>query len=129
MLSLSVWGEISNLGAPLKGLKKKKHWMALTLHTFHIHILHNPFTCATHTTHATHTHIHHTLVCPQQSSVRHIACNLVLMANPSEPSESSYHKQVTVRTAATSTSPFCVFCALLSLLQMATKTGRAWLGV
>ena len=29
-------------------------------------------------------------------TVRYIACSLVLMANPSEPSESSLHKQITV---------------------------------
>ena len=73
-----------------------------------------------HNLHTSHAHIHliftHIL---GYNAVRHIACNLVLMANPSEPSESSFHKQITVRAA---TSPFsaCCVCKIRTAVTIAT---------
>ena len=57
--------------------------------------------------------------------VRHISCSLVLLSNPLEQTEANILKQVTV---SNSISLMLSFIDSLCT-QMATKTGRAWLGM
>lgn len=67
-------------------------------------------------------------------TVRHVACSLVLLCNALQPSANVFLKHITVRVVYIKSkfpqtlTRLLYYHVLTVLLQMATKTGRAWLG-